>query len=283
MSITSIHSTIKRLQNQLADLKKKDAQEAKKELDAQSKANKASAEAMKSKSPSAMQSKMKQAESAQRDARQATARRAAIAKDIASRNSELLKAQSALSKEEDKQRAKVAKAVDRQQAEQIRRQKNLESRVAAGLASWRSDETMADVPAESYDVFISHASEDKEDFVRELAEKATAAGLNVFYDEKSIRWGQGLRERIEHGLANSRFAVVVLSEAFFKKEWPKRELDGLFELEMEGKSRILPIWHKISKDEVLRNSPTLAGKLALTTASLTVDEIADKLVEIAKS
>lgn len=192
MSITSIHSTIKRLQNQLADLKKKDAQEAKKELDAQSKANKASAEAMKSKSPSAMQSKMKQAESAQRDARQATARRAAIAKDIASRNSELLKAQSALSKEEDKQRAKVAKAVDRQQAEQIRRQKNLESRVAAGLASWRSDETMADVPAESYDVFISHASEDKEDFVRELAEKATAAGLNVFYDEKSIRWGQGL-------------------------------------------------------------------------------------------
>lgn len=283
MSISTIHSTIKRLQHQLADLKKKDAQEAKKELDAQAKANKAGVEAAKSKSLSVMQTKLKQAEGAQKDARSATAKRAAIAKEIASKNSELLKAQSALLKEEEKQRAKVAKEVDRQQAAQMRRQATLDGRVVAGLASWRSTDVATEIPTESFDVFISHASEDKEEIVRELAERASASGLKVFYDEDSIKWGQSLRERIEHGLANSRFAVVVLSEAFFRKEWPKRELDGLFALEMERKSRILPIWHKISKDEVMRNAPTLAGKLALTTASLTVDEIAGKLVEIVRA
>lgn len=283
MSISSIHSTISRVQKQLADLRKKYAQEAKKEFDAQAKANKASIEAGKSKSLSTMQSKVRQAESAQKNATAATTKRAAIATDIANKNAELLKAQAALAKEEEKQRGKVAKDIDRQQSEQMRRQKDIDNRVVAAVASRRSLEAGAEIPAESFDVFISHASEDKEELVRELAEKSLAAGLAVFYDEKSIQWGQSLRERIEHGLANSSFAVVVLSEAFFRKEWPKRELDGLFGLEIEGKSRILPIWHKISKDEVMRNAPTLAGKLALTTASLTVDEIVGKLVEIVRA
>ncbi|MBB4232185.1 toll/interleukin-1 receptor domain-containing protein [Rhizobium mongolense] len=282
MSISSIHSGINRLQNQLADLRKKDAQEAKKELDAQVKANRASMEAGKTKSLSTMQSKRREAENAQKDATAATTKRAAIAKDIANKNAELLKAQTALSKEEEKERVKVSKEIERKQAEQLRRQKDIDNRVVSAISSRRVAELQTDSSTESFDVFISHASEDKEELVHELAEKSTAAGLSVFYDAKSIQWGESLRERIEHGLANSSFAVVVLSEAFFKKEWPKRELDGLFGLEMDGRSRILPIWHKISKDEVLKNAPTLAGKLALTTASLTVDEIVEKLVEIVK-
>ena len=44
---------------------------------------------------------------------------------------------------------------------------------------------------------------------------------------------------------------------FFKKEWPQKELDGLVALEAQGLSRILPIWHKVSVDEVAHYSPTL--------------------------
>ena len=79
-------------------------------------------------------------------------------------------------------------------------------------------------------------------------------------------------------MASSRFGVVVLSEAFFKKEWPQRELDGLVALETQGLSRILPIWHKVSVDEVAHYSPTLADKIALNTSLKNTVDIADELL-----
>jgi hypothetical protein len=83
-----------------------------------------------------------------------------------------------------------------------------------------------------YDVFISHASEDKDAIVRELAEALDGEGLDVWYDEFELRVGSSLRRSIDQGLANSRFGVVVLSNAFFKRDWPNYELDGLVTREM---------------------------------------------------
>lgn len=283
MTISSRQQAITRLQNQLSDYRKKDAQEAKKESDALAKANKASIEATKSKSVSTVQSKLRLAESAQKDASSAASKRASIAKEIAKKTAELMKAQTALTKEEDSQRAKVSKEIQKQQTDQLRRQKELENRVVAGMATSRSTAAVVVDVAETFDVFISHASEDKEDLVQELADKAKAAGLKVFYDNDNIQWGDNLRKRIEHGLANSRYAVVVLSEAFFRKHWTNRELDGLFGLEDIGKSRILPIWHKITKDDVLKHTPSLIGKMALTTATLSVDDIVASLKKIVDS
>jgi hypothetical protein len=71
----------------------------------------------------------------------------------------------------------------------------------------------------------------------------------------------------------------VLSPSFFAKHWTQYELDGLVAREMSGEQIILPIWHKISKDELLAISPSLTDKVALRTADLTIDEIADQLAE----
>lgn len=78
-----------------------------------------------------------------------------------------------------------------------------------------------------WDLFISHASEDKEEFVRELADRLTEKGLDVWYDEFTLKMGDSLRRSIDKGLAESDFGVIVLSSDFFKKEWPQKELDGL--------------------------------------------------------
>ncbi len=131
-----------------------------------------------------------------------------------------------------------------------------------------------------FDVFVSHASEDKDDFVRDFVFCLQQNGLNVWYDEHTLRLGDSLRRSIDNGLRNSKYGIVVLSEAFFSKEWPQRELDGLFAREVDGEKVILPIWHKISKNEVLKYSPTIADKLALNTASYTIEEIAKKIAEI---
>jgi hypothetical protein len=113
-----------------------------------------------------------------------------------------------------------------------------------------------------WDVFISHASEDKDDFVRPLAEALTRSGLEVWFDETALKVGDRLRESIDHGLSKSRYGVVVLSKHFFQKHWTKEELEGLSSREVGGIKVILPVWHNVTQGEVAEHSPTLAGRLA---------------------
>jgi hypothetical protein len=119
-----------------------------------------------------------------------------------------------------------------------------------------------------FDVFICHASEDKDAFVRPLAKRLEEEHLFVWYDEFSLRMGDSLRRSIDIGLARSRYGVVVLSHAFFAKQWPQRELDGLVAREtIAGERVILPVWHGLSKAEVCGYSPTLADLVAVSSAS----------------
>lgn len=86
---------------------------------------------------------------------------------------------------------------------------------------------MASSAGELYGVFISHASEDTDTFARPLADQLRRRGLRVWFDEFELTVGDSLRRNIDNGLAKSRYAVVVLSPAFFAKEWTKKELDAL--------------------------------------------------------
>ena len=117
----------------------------------------------------------------------------------------------------------------------------------------KNNEVKTSTPAPSigeWDVFISHASEDKEDFVRPLAEALKARGLLVWFDEFTLSVGDSLRRSIDRGLACSRFGVVVISLHFLNKEWPQKELDGLVAREVDGAKVILPVWHNITADQV---------------------------------
>ena len=112
---------------------------------------------------------------------------------------------------------------------------------------------------EEHDLFICHAGEDKEDFVRPLAQELRDKRLKVWYDEFQLTVGDSLREAIDKGLASSQYGIVVLSPHFFTKRWPQRELNGLVAREnAEGSKLILPIWHNIEHDEVAQHSPLLA-------------------------
>lgn len=134
-----------------------------------------------------------------------------------------------------------------------------------------------------YDVFISHASEDKDEVVRPLANALVGAGLSVWYDEFELRIGDSLRRKIDRGLANSRFGVIVLSEVFFGKGWPNYELDGLVTRANSGEQVLLPIWHKVTKRQVIDYSPSLADKLARSTATHTVEDIATEIAEVVRN
>ena len=117
-----------------------------------------------------------------------------------------------------------------------------------------------------WDVFISHASEDKEDFVRSLAEGLKDRGLRVWFDETSLTVGDSLRESIDRGLSQSRFGIVVLSPHFFSKQWPQNELNGLATREAGGLKIILPVWHNITLEKIREASPILADRVPLPRA-----------------
>ncbi|TOK67848.1 toll/interleukin-1 receptor domain-containing protein [Vibrio parahaemolyticus] len=118
----------------------------------------------------------------------------------------------------------------------------------------------------NWDVFISHASEDKESLVLPLVDLLLSRGLKVWLDKGEIFLGDSIREKIDEGLARSQFGVVVISHNFFSKNWTRAELDSLFSKEMGGKKVILPVWHNISVEEVSEYSPLIAGKLAASTS-----------------
>jgi TIR domain len=113
------------------------------------------------------------------------------------------------------------------------------------------------------ELFISHASEDKDTFVRPLADALIQhPGFKVFYDEYSLVMGNSLLESISKGLHKCDFGIVVFSPDFLRKKWPQVELDGLFARETIERKIILPVWHNVGRDEILAQYPSFADRIA---------------------
>lgn len=91
-----------------------------------------------------------------------------------------------------------------------------------------------------------------------------------------------MREKIDRGLSKSKYGVVVLSPNYIaeQKYWTKAELNGLFQVETINGKTILPIWHNLTKKQVIEYSPIIADRKAMTTASMTAEEIANELKDL---
>ncbi len=131
----------------------------------------------------------------------------------------------------------------------------------------------------NYDLFISHASEDKESFVRPLAVALRSLGVSIWYDEFSLKLGGSLLRSIDRGIADSTHGLVVISRAFMAKRWTEYELRGLVNREVEQDAKIIPVWHGVKKQEVLQFSPSLADKVAIKTVELDALGVALKVLE----
>jgi TIR domain len=132
--------------------------------------------------------------------------------------------------------------------------------------------------ADSWDIFLSHASEDLEAVARPLAEMLERRGLRVWIDEQELVPGRGLVEQINSGLAASRNGGIVLSPSFLRKPWTTFELDGLVAGRMSRQKLLIPVWHEIDAAEVCKRSPLLAGLLAVRTADGLI-KVANQIVQ----
>ena len=131
-----------------------------------------------------------------------------------------------------------------------------------------------------YDVFISHASEDKDKLVRPLAEALRQRRVEVWYDEFTLATGASLRRSIDAGLAKSRFGIIVLSPSFFGKAWPEWELNGLVQRHLaSSQSVLLPIWHGVDRDAVAEYSPPLADIVSVRSSE-GLEAVLDRLLRV---
>lgn len=276
MSSDSHRRSIESVNRDLGGLHSKMASERKKEADLTTKVGRVQSSITKTTSPSTLQSKFREIERINRDIEQSKKRQADISKQIADKEKKKHGYEQLLMKEQQREQKLF-------QRDQERRMGQYRSGLADELfrvPAVRRDDS-PQVPSKAHDVFISHASEDKDGFVRPLAEALATRGVRVWYDEFKLKVGDSLRRSIDRGLAGSRYGIVVLSTAFFSKNWPQYELDGLVTKEVNGGEKvILPIWHEVSKDTVMQYSSSLADKLALNTGLLTLAEIVNQLVDV---
>lgn len=289
MRISSLQKDIASIEKVIANFQKKLADETKKENDRLKKINNIERSITKNTSLQTLQSKQNQIVKLHEEIARIQSKKADFTKKISDKNSQLFRKRDELSKEESKQR----KAIEDQEKKLRRERESYESglrnqlaaipyrlRTPSGASMLKPDITPPARPDKQYDVFISHASEDKDEVARPLAEALTKQDFQVWFDEMSLTIGDNLRRNIDKGLINSRYGIVIISSNFFAKQWPQYELDGLVQRQMSEEKVILPIWHKVTKDEVLRNSPSLADLLALSTSSKSIQDIANDIADV---
>lgn len=135
---------------------------------------------------------------------------------------------------------------------------------------------------QNWDVFICHASEDKDAFVRPLAKALGMLGVSVWFDEFSLQVGDSISRFIDKGLSGSKYGLVVISPVFIGKPWPEYELRGLVSREIDEDKVILPIWHGVTRGQVVQFSPPLADKLAIDTSSVSAQEVAIEILKVVR-
>lgn len=126
-----------------------------------------------------------------------------------------------------------------------------------------------------YDVFISHANKDKEDLIEKLYRSLEMLGIKIFYDKESLEWGDNWKDRILNGTKKAEFAIIVISENFFDREWTEKELHELLNRQnRNGQKLILPIVHNITMNQLKDKYPSVADIHALDSKQYTPDQIA---------
>jgi hypothetical protein len=102
--------------------------------------------------------------------------------------------------------------------------------------------TVAAQPIPSKDVFLCHASSDKDTYVRPLSRELTARGVSFWLDEAEIVLGASITQKFNQGVGTSRYVLVFLSEAFLERNWPQAELSSALYREFSsGLVVVLPL------------------------------------------
>ena len=129
--------------------------------------------------------------------------------------------------------------------------------------------------SKTYDVFLSHASQDKSDYVDALYMTLRKLGIRIFYDSDILSWGDKWKQVILNSTNNSEFAIIVISENFFGREWTEKELTEFLNRQNDdGQKLVLPLLYNVTIDRLKEVYPQLGDIQVLETKDHSKEEIA---------
>lgn len=127
-----------------------------------------------------------------------------------------------------------------------------------------------------YDVFISHAVEDKIPIANELFRSLEQRNLKVWYSGRELSVGDRLTESIHKSLDQCRFGVVIISPTYLSKIWALNEFFYLLTKEKYGQKVILPVLYDITPEQLASRS-TLMAEIFAVRADLGIDRVTEIL------
>ena len=142
------------------------------------------------------------------------------------------------------------------------------------IANSSLPEVTNSIVSKKYDVFISHANKDKSDYVDELYLSLRKLNINIFYDSEILSWGDNWKQIILDGTEKSEFAIIVISENFFGREWTERELEEFLNRQnANGQKIVLPLLHNVTIDKLVEIYPYLGDIQMISTDKYSKEEI----------
>ena len=273
MSVQQYQNQLNTIDKEIADLEKKKSEKDKKAAELSKKITSAAEAIRRTKSVTTIKSKTNQINSWDKELNKRNSESADLAKKIADKRKKRNEVYLKLQKAESEDAKKAAKEIQKSNAAYEKKIQDLQNQLLIS----QSQTTAQPSVTKEYDFFISHAHEDKETFVDEFVNELKKLGIKVWYDSDEIMLGSSTRQKIDEGLKHSKYGIVVLSPDYIKegKYWTHKELNGLFAKESIYEDVIIPIWHNLSKQEVINYSPLIADKTAALTALYTPEEMAE--------
>ena len=196
MSVEQAQRTVNQIDKDIADLEKKMADLVKKEDEKTKKIGDIQRSITRNTSQSTVQSKMRQIESCQKELSRILSDKASINQKLADKRKRRVDAVGKLQKEEVTQAKKVEKQQKNIYAAYERQIEELTKQIQMSENIVKNEKIIFDSDSEEdYDVFVSHATEDKESFSDEFVSILQQKfNLNVWYDAVSIKWGDSMSD-----------------------------------------------------------------------------------------
>ncbi|MDR1571398.1 MAG: DUF1883 domain-containing protein [Clostridiales Family XIII bacterium] len=137
----------------------------------------------------------------------------------------------------------------------------------------------AGVPKNKPRLFVLHSYKDRDSIVQSLADALSVAGISAVFEGYTLEPGDSLEEKLRAGVAKYKFGVLVISRSFARTGWRKSDLAFMKEMLTSDYKEIYPVWHNISRDNVMQHLPDLVGMMPNRPGEKSLDEIVDEIVE----
>lgn len=281
MTLSSIQSKIVQYQKELNILEQRLSKEQLKESGKLKDEARIRSSITKNTTTAIAATKNRQMENLRKEANNSKAEQARLTSAISKKRGDIANAENEYRKEDARlrvrQQAEYQSALD-QQSTLIDSQR---AQINKLIRRSPSRQEVVRMDEKEYDFFISHASEDKAEIATPLYQALEARGAHVWYDDFEVHVGDSLRRSIDRGVAGSKYGILILSPNYIKKYWTEKEFNAFF---AKGSARqeniMLPIWHKITQNEVLKYSAMMADIKAFNSAILTIEEMADGFISL---